>query len=98
MHKLKQKTLKRRNLLHDHPLLLKCDVHEKSYKAKRRKQKVKLKNEWFDQSVISNCILMKLFSSVVIRRVALQRIIGVSPIHESGLRLPSLALPCKHKW
>jgi len=61
MHKSKQKTLKRRNLLHDHPLLLKCDVHEKSYKAKRRKQKVKLKNEWFDQSVINNCILMKLF-------------------------------------
>jgi len=53
MAKRKQKHSSRmRNWLHDHPLLGKCGIHEKSEKAKRLKQKVKLKKEWFDQSVM----------------------------------------------
>lgn len=35
-----------RNLLHDHPLLRKGGVHEKSDKTKRRIEKQKLKKEW----------------------------------------------------
>jgi len=65
MSKRKQKHSSRmRNWLHDHPLLGKCGIHEKSEKAKRQKQKVKLKKEWFDQSTIDDCILMKPFAGV----------------------------------
>jgi len=35
-----------RNPLHDHPLMRKGGVHEKSDKAKRRNEKQKLKYEW----------------------------------------------------
>lgn len=39
-----------RNLLHDHPLLRKGAVHDKSAKAKRRAAKVGLRREWDCQS------------------------------------------------
>jgi hypothetical protein len=35
-----------RNLFHDHPLLRKGAVHEKSGKARRRHAKVHLSREW----------------------------------------------------
>jgi len=35
-----------RNTLHDHPLMRKGGVHEKSTKALRQKEKQKLKNFW----------------------------------------------------
>lgn len=42
---MKQKP-KVRNTLHDHPLMTKGGVHEKSKKAKRRTEKQKLQKEW----------------------------------------------------
>ena len=38
--------VKRRNPLHDAPMLRKCDVHGKTRKAQRRGDKVALRNEW----------------------------------------------------
>ncbi|MDQ1363101.1 MAG: hypothetical protein QG652_961 [Pseudomonadota bacterium] len=35
-----------RNLMHNHPLMRKCAVHEKTGKTKRRHQKVALRREW----------------------------------------------------
>ena len=43
---LQQKQQRPRNLLHDHPMLRKGGVHEKSNKAKRRNEKQKLKQDW----------------------------------------------------
>ena len=40
-----------RNLLHDHPLLKKCSVHQKSNKSKRCLEKVKMKKEWLPQNI-----------------------------------------------
>lgn len=44
--KSKNKPNRARNLLHDHPLLRKGGVHQKSNKAKRRNEKQKLKQDW----------------------------------------------------
>ena len=46
-----------RNLLHDHPLMRKGGVHEKSNKAKRKQERQKFKKEW--------CCLM-LFAKVIL--------------------------------
>jgi hypothetical protein len=35
-----------RNLLHNHPLMRRCAVHEKSVKTKRRLAKINLRCEW----------------------------------------------------
>ena len=35
-----------RNLLHNHPLLRKSDIHQQTAKAKRRLDKVNLEKEW----------------------------------------------------
>ena len=35
-----------RNLLHNHPLMRCCAVHDKSVKTKRRHAKVSLRREW----------------------------------------------------
>ena len=40
---------KQRNLLHDHPLLKKGGVHEKTEKADRQKNRISLRKEWFSQ-------------------------------------------------
>ena len=50
-----------RNPFHDHPLMQKGGVHEKSYKAKRKGEKQKLKQEWcslkiFIQEFLNNTI------------------------------------------
>lgn len=45
--------LSRRNPLHNHPLLFKGGVHRKTNKSKRRLEKVKMKKEWFPQSIFS---------------------------------------------
>lgn len=37
---------KTRNLMHNHPLMRKCAVHEKPGKTKRRQQKLALRREW----------------------------------------------------
>jgi hypothetical protein len=42
---------RQRNLLHDHPLLSKGGIHRKSYKSKRRTDKVKIKKEWLPQNI-----------------------------------------------
>jgi hypothetical protein len=38
--------VKRRNPMHDAPMLRKCDVHGKTRKAQRRNDKVAFKKEW----------------------------------------------------
>lgn len=70
MAKSKRRTIKPRNTLHDHPLLRKCDVHEKTHKQKRGNEKVKVKREYFDQSRFKESILMNVFASVVRRSIA----------------------------
>ena len=48
-----------RNPFHDHPLLKKGGVHEKSDKTKRRIEKQKLKNgEWYEQSIYKNILFI----------------------------------------
>ena len=42
-----------RNPLFNHPLMKKSHVHEKSYKAKRRAEKVKVAGDWYSQSSIN---------------------------------------------
>ena len=44
-----------RNLLHNHPLLRKGGMHEKTKKAKRRKEKQELRKAWF--SLSAHCAL-----------------------------------------
>ena len=45
------KTLKFRNPYHDHPLMKKGGIHEKTEKTKRHAMKVQLqKGEWYEQS------------------------------------------------
>ena len=44
---------RQRNILHDHPLLHKGGVHQKSNKSKRSLDKVKLKKEWLPQNIFS---------------------------------------------
>lgn len=52
-------TTKLRNPFHNHPLMKKGGVHEKSDKAKRRIEKQKLKNgEWYEQSVFQNILFI----------------------------------------
>ncbi len=47
---MKQLKKKPRNHLYNHPLLHKGGAHEKTHKAKRRKDKVKLKKEWLSEN------------------------------------------------
>ena len=48
-----RKQITRRNPLHSHPLLSKSSVHQKTYKAKRRLDNIKIKKEWLPQSALS---------------------------------------------
>ncbi|MCG8486980.1 MAG: hypothetical protein AB2551_16065 [Candidatus Thiodiazotropha sp.] len=52
---MKKNTNRSRNLLHNHPLLRKGGVHDKSNKAKRRKEKQNLRKAWF--SLSAQCVL-----------------------------------------
>ena len=57
--KIKVASTRLRNPFHDHPLLKKGGVHEKSDKTKRRIEKQKLKNrEWYEQSVYKNILFI----------------------------------------
>ena len=47
---MKNKRMKARNLLHNHPLLRKGEVHGKSKKAERKRDKQALRKEWFSLS------------------------------------------------
>lgn len=47
------KLKRRRNTLHDHPLLRKCGPHQKSNKSKRCLEKVKIKKEWIPQNIFA---------------------------------------------
>jgi hypothetical protein len=47
---MKKRCNRPRNLLHNHPLLAKGGVHDKTNKAKRRKQKQSLRKAWFSLS------------------------------------------------
>ena len=49
----KTKQTRYRNTLHDHPLLSKCCVHQKSNKSKRRLEKVKVRKEWLVQNIFN---------------------------------------------
>lgn len=50
---------KPRNLLHDHPLLRKGGVHDKTRKAKRRQEKQALRKAWFFPSTWFDRVLGK---------------------------------------
>ena len=39
-----------RNPLFNHPLMKKSHVHDKSYKAKRRAEKIRFTRDWYSQS------------------------------------------------
>ena len=53
----KKKRDRTRNLLHNHPLLAKGGVHEKTAKAKRRNDKQALRKAWFSPSAwLTPCI------------------------------------------
>ena len=39
-----------RNPLFNHPLMKKSHVHDKSYKAKRRAEKIRFARDWYSQS------------------------------------------------
>ena len=59
--KIKVTSTKLRNPFHNHPLMNKGGVHEKSDKSKRRIEKQKLKNEeWYEQSVYKNILFISL--------------------------------------
>ncbi len=51
----KRKPNRARNLLHDHPLLRKGGVHEKSNKAKRRNSRQSLRKAWFFLRALIDC-------------------------------------------
>lgn len=51
--KAKQEPQCGRNLMHNHPLMRKCDVHGKSTKARRRLDRVKMIKQWPDESVFA---------------------------------------------
>ena len=46
-----------RNPLFNHPLMRKSHVHDKSNKAKRRNEKVKLARDWYSQSGFMQTVL-----------------------------------------
>jgi hypothetical protein len=48
-----KKANRSRNLLHNHPMLRKGGVHDKTNKAKRRKEKQTLRKTWFSLSTLS---------------------------------------------
>lgn len=50
---VKKIKLRRRNPLHNHPLLFKGGMHKKSNKALRRIEKVKVKKEWLPQNLFT---------------------------------------------
>lgn len=51
--KMSKHLTRQRNLLHNHPLLSKGDVHNKSNKSKRRDEKMKIKKEWLPQNIFT---------------------------------------------
>ncbi len=48
-----KKTVRRRNPLHNHPLLHKGGVHRQSNKSRRRLDKIRLKKEHYQQNAIT---------------------------------------------
>ena len=57
MSQSKGKHSRPRNRLHDHPLLTKGGVHQKSHKALRKQAKQTLhKRSWSDLNVFNQCI------------------------------------------
>lgn len=56
--------LRRRNPLHNHPLLFKGGVHRKSNKSKRRIEKIKLKKERLPQNEFSQVYFGKVALSL----------------------------------
>ncbi len=49
-----------RNPLFNHPLMKKSHVHEKSYKSKRRTEKVKGARDWYSQNGFNWKTLLKI--------------------------------------
>lgn len=59
--KASKRVAKPRNPLHDHPLMRKGGVHEKSDKVKRKAEKQKLKREWGCLMAFTECYLTTSF-------------------------------------
>ena len=68
--KLPIKVTRQRNLLHDHPLLSKGGVHQKSNKSKRRLEKVKMKKSGFPKKYSMQYFLENLFLLKFIRIIS----------------------------
>ena len=51
-----EKKVKQRNIFHNHPLLFKGGVHEKTNKQKRKGAKQKWKKEWCSLIVVTTVI------------------------------------------
>ena len=56
--------VKRRNPLHDAPLMRKCEIHGRSKKAQRRKDKVAVKKEWFSPRGPINATIEKIIQAI----------------------------------
>ena len=65
-HKVK---LRRRNPLHNHPLLFKGSAHHKTNKSKRRMEKVKMKKEWLPQNIFSQVYFEEVFLLLGVSRL-----------------------------
>ena len=50
---MEKKKLRRRNPLHNHPLLFKGNVHRKTRKSIRHRENIKLKKEWLPQNIFT---------------------------------------------
>lgn len=78
---------KARNPFHDHPLMRKGGVHEKSNKMKRKGEKQKLKKEWCSLMTLMQCYLKKPFNgagSLMIKHLTVdQGDEGLSPFQRA---------------
>ncbi|MCG7949593.1 MAG: hypothetical protein N0C84_24940 [Candidatus Thiodiazotropha taylori] len=64
---MKKTANRSRNLLHNHPMLRKGGVHDKSNKAKRRKEKQNLRKVWF--SLSAYCVLRENHAADILNSV-----------------------------
>ncbi len=59
--KTKITKLSRRNPMHDHPLLCKGGIHQKTHKSKRCLDKIRIKKEWLALNIFSKVYLGESF-------------------------------------
>lgn len=79
-----------RNPFHNHPLMLKGGVHEKTHKAIRKGMKQKLKKEWCSLMAFIQCYLITPFfctGSLMTKHLTVdQEIEGLSPFQCANIK------------